>query len=134
MASRVFRTAIFAGVMLALWLVGRPAHAASFAPFCDDRGATALAPPPALEATDEAVRRAATRPCDADTEAPVFGLALQSAHRIVRTFSADATPAAPPAPPRVLPTPLLDGPIAFVARETPPQAGVRYRVERPPRG
>ena len=57
MVTRVFRTAIFAGVMLALWTLGRPAHAATLAPFCDDRGATALAPPPALEAPDEAVRQ-----------------------------------------------------------------------------
>jgi hypothetical protein len=130
MVTKAFRTAIFAGVLLALWLVGRPAHAATFAPFCDDRGATALAPPPALEATDEAVRRTAVPPCDGD--APVFGLSLQAAHRVARTVSSAATPAATPAPLRLLPSP-LDGPIAFVARETPPQAGVRHRVERPPR-
>lgn len=131
MVTRAFRTAIFVGVMLALWLVGRPAHAATFAPFCDDRGATALAPPPTLEATDEAVRRTAAPPCDG--EAPIFGLALQPAHRVVPTASAAATPAATTAPLPLLPSP-LDGPIAFVARETARPAGVRYRVERPPRG
>jgi hypothetical protein len=131
MVTRVFRTAIFAGVMLALWTIGRPAHAATFAPFCDDRGATALAPPPALEATDEAVRRTAASPCDAGT--PIFGLALGPGHRSLRSFSADAALATTASPPRLPPSP-LDEPIAFVARQAPPRVGVRSRVERPPRG
>jgi hypothetical protein len=131
MVTRVFRTAIFAGVMLALWTLGRPAHAATLAPFCDDRGATALAAPPALEATDEAVRRTAAPPCDND--APFFGLALGPAHQSLRSFSADAAPAITAAQPRLL-HPSLDEPIAFVAGKALPLVGVRYRVERPPRG
>jgi hypothetical protein len=131
MVTRVFRTAIFAGVMLALWTLGRPAHAAILAPFCDDRGATALAEPPALEATDEAVRRSASPPCDED--APIFGLALGPAHRILRSLSADAAPAATAAELRPLP-PSLGETIAFVGGQTTPEAGVRCRVERPPRG
>ncbi len=126
----MFRATIFAGVMLAVWTLGRPAHAATLAPFCDDRGATALAAQPALEAPDEAVRRAAAAPCDAD--APLFGLALGPAHRILREVLTDAAPAAAGAPAQLTPPP-LDAPFAPVARETPPQAGVRYRVERPPR-
>jgi hypothetical protein len=126
----MFRATIFAGVMLAFWTLGRPAHAATLAPFCDDRGATALAPQPALEATDEAVRRAADAPCD--TDAPIFGLALGPAHRILSEVPADAAPAAIESPAQLAPAP-LDGSFAPVARETPPQAGVRYRVERPPR-
>jgi len=117
--------------MLALWTLGRPAHAAGLAPFCDDRGATALAAPPALEATDEAVRRSAAPPCE--DEAPIFGLALGPAHRTLRSFSADAAPAVAAAQPR-LPPPPLEEPIAFVAGQAAPQAGIRYRVERPPRG
>jgi hypothetical protein len=132
MVTRVFRTAIFAGVMLALWTLGRPAHAAMLAPFCDDRGATALAAPPALEATDEAVRRTATPP-PCDDAAPIFGLALGPAHRILRSLSADAAPAAMTAEPRPVP-PSLGEPIMFPAGQSTPAAGVRDRVERPPRG
>ena len=131
MVTRVFRTAIFAGVMLALWTLGRPAHAGTLAPFCDDRGATALAAQPALEATDEAVRRTAAPPCDDDV--PLFGLALGAAHRSLRSFSADAAPATAAAQPRLL-HPSLDEPMAFVVAQGPPLAGVRCRVERPPRG
>jgi hypothetical protein len=131
MVTRVFRAAIFAGVMLACWTLCRPAQAAVLAPFCDDRGATALAAPPALEATDEAVRRAAAPPCD--TDAPIFGLALGAGHRAIRTVSADATPAAPWPPLRLPPARLLVGALPVVRLEAPPFAGVRYRVERPPR-
>jgi len=134
MVTRVFRTAIFAGVMLALWTLGRPARAATLAPFCDDRGATALAPPPALEAPDEAIRRAAAVPCD--TDGPMFPdscLALSPAHRTVRATSPGDEAAASVLAPQLLPPP-LDGPFLFVVREAPPSAGVRYRVERPPRG
>jgi hypothetical protein len=129
MVTRVFRTAIFAGLMLAFWTLARPAHAA-LAPFCDDRGATALAPPPALEAPDEAIQRAAAPPCETDT--PISGLTLGQAHARVRAVPADAVPADAVAPLPPLPH-LASEPFAFVARDLPPQAGVRYRVERPPR-
>jgi hypothetical protein len=130
MVTRVFRTVIFAGVLLALWTLGRPAHAASLAPFCDDRGATALAPPPALEAPDEAVRRAAAPPCDSDE--PVYGHALGPGRHMARVFSGDlASAAAPPSAPRLARP--VDRSVSLVARESPPHAGVRYRVERPPR-
>jgi hypothetical protein len=131
MGTRVFRAAIFAGVMLALWTLGRPAHAAVLAPFCDDRGATALAAPPALEAPDEAIRRAAAPPCDS-TDAPIFGIALGPAHRTLRDPQASAAPASEAPRLQLLP-PLRGEPLVLVAREGPPQAGVRYRVERPPR-
>ena len=131
MATRVFRTTIFAGVLLALWTLGRPAHAAVFAPFCDDRGATALAAAPALEAPDEAIRRAAAAPCD--TDEPIFGLALGPARHTVRAGPTHVAPGAETPPSQLLPPP-LDAPLALVAGEAPPQAGVRYRVERPPRG
>ena len=130
MVARVFRTTIFAGVLLAIWTLGRPAHAAALAPFCDDRGATALAAPPALEASDEAIQRAAAPPCE--TDAPIF-LSLGPARHAVGAAPAAIAPAETIAPLRVLPPP-LDGLVAFVSGETPPQSGVRYRVERPPRG
>jgi hypothetical protein len=129
MVTRVFRTAIFAGVMLAFWTLARPAHAA-LAPFCDDRGATALAAPPALEAPDEAIQRAAAPPCET-TDTPLYGLVLGRAHAGVRSVPADAAPAGTVAP--LPPLPQVSEPFAFLEGDLPPQAGARYRVERPPR-
>lgn len=131
MVTRVFRTAIFAGVLLALWTLGRPAHAAGLAPFCDNRGATALAPQPALEAPDEAVQKAAAPPCDADE--PIFGRTLGPARRGARAASADLVAATTTSRPQRLATP-VDRDVSPVVRQAPPHAGVRYRVERPPRG
>jgi hypothetical protein len=130
MATRVFRTAIFAGVLLAVWTLGRPANAAVFAPFCDDRGATALAAAPALEAPDEAIRRAAAAPCD--TDEPIFRLALGPARRTLREAPTSVATGVETPPSQLLPPP-VDAPLTLVAREAPPQSGVRYRIERPPR-
>lgn len=127
---RVLRALLLASVALAVWTLARPAMAAP-APLCDDRGATMLAPAPALEAPDVAVQRVhATATCPAG-DLPL-GAAVAPAHQ------------APPPPPQggepVLPqTSLavaapageeLDMPTADV----PPPEGVRWRVERPPRG
>jgi hypothetical protein len=132
MVTRVFRTAIFAGVMLALWTLGRPAHAAGLAPFCDDRGATALAAPPALEAPDVAVQRAAAPPCDSD-EPIFFGRALGPARHAPRAIGVSTLTATTTQAALELAAPLERRP-SVLAPESPPRAGVRYRVERPPRG
>lgn len=133
MLRGVLRAALSVGLMLALWTFARPA-AAMPAGFCDDRGATSIAPPPALEAPDEAIER---------TRAPVtcFGDALEGrvaispAHAGIASFGSDAgsaltaravTIAAPPAP-------CADA-SSFFAVEASPPYGVRVRVERPPRG
>ena len=131
MVVKALRVALFSGLMVALWSFVHPAFAATLAPFCDDRGATALAPPPALEPTDEAVRRAAAPSADGD--GPSFAVVLRSAHRAPRITLVDVSPAsASRFAPGVLPPPAE--PRAFEARDLLPPAGVRFRVERPPRG
>jgi len=129
MVVRVLRGALFAGILLAVWSFALPARAASLAPFCDDRGATAIAAPPALEAPDEAVRRAAAPACTPD--GPLFGLAFDEGHQ----RGADPSPGQEPA---LAVSPVVFAPppgeaLAFVIRETSPPYGVRVRVERPPR-
>jgi len=129
MVVRALRAILFASVVLAVWSFARPARASALAPFCDDRGATALAAPPALEAPDEAVRRAATPPCSADE--PLFGLAFAQGH-------APSPGAAPGGEPALAVAPVTIAPpsgeaIEFVNRQVVPPFGVRYRVERPPR-
>jgi hypothetical protein len=109
--------------------VVRPLAPDTLAPFCDDRGATALAPPPALEPTDEALLRAAAPP--ADDGGPSFGASLVPARRVVKARTAELTPVLP-SPAALSPAPIS----AFVVfeREALPQGGVRFRIERPPRG
>jgi hypothetical protein len=62
---RVIRATLFASLALALWAFALPARASS-APFCDDRGASASAMPPALDAPDEALARARSCPTAGD--------------------------------------------------------------------
>ncbi|HEY5147635.1 MAG TPA: hypothetical protein VII82_12765 [Polyangiaceae bacterium] len=129
MVVRALRAALFASILLAVWSFARPARAASLAPFCDDRGATAIASPPALEAPDEAVRRAAAPSCTPD--GPLFGLAFDHGHSHGAKASPEQEPAIAVVPVAIAhPTGDL---IAFATRETSPPYGVRYRVERPPR-
>lgn len=54
---RLLRAVLLSGLTLVLCMIVRPAFA-SEAPFCDDRGASAIALPPALDASDQAVARA----------------------------------------------------------------------------
>jgi hypothetical protein len=132
MASRVLRAAIAASLALALFVLARPARAAS-APFCDDRGASAIAAPPVLEAPDDAIRRAGIVSCDSDMEERLLDASVGPAHRVPGRGPASAEPAL--ASWRVhLPSPsgqLVPVPSARVA---PPPEGVGFRVERPPRG
>jgi hypothetical protein len=115
--------------MLALWTVSRPAAAAVPAGLCDDRGASAVAPPPALEAPDEAIQRArAAAPCGGDVESRV---AVSPGHRGISVAESDA-PSALPAQPLVWLAPHS----AVIPRAEPAERrglGVHWRVERPPR-
>jgi hypothetical protein len=134
MVAKTLRAAIFTSLMLVLWTFARPAGAATLAPFCDDRGATALAPAPALEATDEAVRRAAAPPdCDV-MGTPVRGLSVGHARPRVSAEPAEVTPVQTPASLRLVAP--AGEPLDVVVRASSllPQPGVRFRVERPPRG
>jgi hypothetical protein len=131
MVIRALRAALFASIVLAVWSFARPARAASLAPFCDDRGATALASPPALEAPEEAVQRAAAPPCDLFEDTSVYALAFDHGQRPGPSASPGAESAL--AAHAIVVAPPASQPIAFVLSETSPPYGVRYRVERPPR-
>ena len=127
---RILRAALFASFFLAAWAFARPARASALAPFCDDRGATALAAAPALEATDEAIARAKASPCDGNE--PLVGLAVGPGHRAPAAPSDDVGSAQPVTLPLLVP--LVGISIDFAARARAEQHGVRWRVERPPRG
>jgi hypothetical protein len=127
---RVLRAVLVASVALAIWTLARPAMAAP-APLCDDRGASALAPPPVLEASDVAVQRArATATC------PLADLPL------VTTIAPGHR--APPSPPPSGEPLLVQSSVAVApptgeeldlpTADVPPLEGVWSRIERPPRG
>ena len=129
MLRRTLRAVLFAIVTIALWTVARPAHAMP-APFCDDRGATAIAEPPLLVAPEIAVHRAiAAVSCDA--EDLVLGAAVAPGQGDAPASAAQAEPAVPPAAPVVAPA---ESSSASVATDVLPVAdGVRSELERPPR-
>jgi|HubBroStandDraft_6_1064221.scaffolds.fasta_scaffold15261_2 hypothetical protein len=128
MVGRALRAALFAALVLALWTLARPAHAA-FAPFCDDRGATALAAPPAIEAPDEAIRRTLASSCE--HEKVEFGLSVRAQRKSTAPLSDGSekgwqsqVSSSGPAPGEMLES---------VPVQPSPCIGVRVRVERPPR-
>lgn len=128
MVRRALRAALFAALVLVLWTLARPARAAS-APFCDDRGATALAAPPALEASGEAIRRAHISSCT--HEKVELGLTVRAQRRA-------AAPPSEGSDKGWQPEVRLIGPaLGEVPKAAPvpasPSLGVRARVERPPR-
>jgi len=129
MLAKAIRAALFTGLVLALWTFARPARADVLAPFCDDRGATALAPPPALEPTDQALLRASAPP--SDDGGPSFGASLVPARHVFRAKASEAAVRVP-MPAIVSPSPISA--LVVFEREALPQAGVRFRIERPPRG
>ena len=130
MFRRVRRAVLFLGFALAVWAFARPASAMP-AGLCDDRGASAIAPPPALEVPDlEFVRARAAASCPGD-EGPVRAT-IGPAHRVFKPFSASSdqtlpvamTPSSPDPGERVEPAPHANRSLR----------GTRWRVERPPRG
>jgi hypothetical protein len=131
MVRALLRAALFGSVFLTLWTLARPASAA-IAPLCDDRGASGIALPPPLEAPEDAIQRArATATCERDEI--LLGSSVRSTHRC----GPKAAPSPPePAQPAAQPRFVFSGGsearlLAIVAL---PRDGVRYRVERPPRG
>jgi hypothetical protein len=129
MVRAFLRVALFGGVFLALWTLARPAAAAT-APLCDDRGASAVAAPPALVAPDQAIERARTT-CSYTKELP-FGACISPAQKTVPRSSPVADHAVPAAALRIAPAAAEQPqPVIPVARAL---EGVRSRVERPPRG
>jgi hypothetical protein len=137
-----------------LWLVAAPALAAeppgpftyalpiepppapgtpSVAPLCDDRGATVLAPPPVLQAPESTLEQG-----DDPADACSFVETSTKTYRPVPQGGSDSpsSDGAATTLTRVVAT------VPDAAREislppavlTAPAAGVRMRVERPPRG
>jgi hypothetical protein len=115
--------------MFAVWTMSRPALAAS-APFCDDRGASAIAAPPALQAPGAAIERTVNASCEADE--PLTCAVVAPAHRSVTrpVAVADFTLCSAP----VVLRPSSSCAIRAPASTNCPPAGVSVRVERPPRG
>jgi hypothetical protein len=129
MLRRALRAFLVSSLALALWTVSRPAHA-SPAPLCDDRGATAIAPPLALEAPEGAIERARTPVTCPGSDVP-YGSTVDRGHRGMAGATTAAQPVLPASATGLVPPPgvTVDPP----ARFTDPPEGVRSRVERPPR-
>jgi hypothetical protein len=128
MVRRALRAALFAVVAVVVWTVARPARAAP-APFCDDRGASALAAPPALEAPDDAIRRAVFSGCDHDKLES--GISVRSPHERVASQSDDSSSCW--RSDGTVPSPALEATPGSVFVRLPRIVGVSSRVERPPR-
>jgi hypothetical protein len=129
MLRRALRAFLVSSLALALWTVSRPAHA-SPAPLCDDRGATAIAPPLALQAPEGTIERAHTPVACPGSDLP-FGSTIARGHRGAAGATTAAQPVLPSSATAVVPPPgvTVDPP----SRCTDPPEGVRFRVERPPR-
>jgi hypothetical protein len=135
MLARVARAALFLTTMLVVSTLTRSAFAAA-APFCDDRGATALAAPPVLVAPEAALQRARAGACGDQSDGDRWMAALRQARQLSSDVSA---PPDGPGPaglgPRLVQVPLASSSMfrrSEVAGQ--PATGARLRVERPPRG
>jgi len=129
MLRRALRATLFAGLVLALWTFARPASAMPAA-LCDDRGASAIAPAPALEAPEDALRRPRFAPSCGDHDLPFFAAVSRAHPRL-------ATP--PPGGDKALPVLLVHSAATCAEVLEPPASevstshGVRSRIDRPPR-
>jgi hypothetical protein len=124
---RLARFLVFGACLLTMWLVAGPARADG--PACDDRGATVVAPSPALVDVFPTVEA-----CE------VYGLAGWSSGAPAILPQAPGAPTVPSSSPATL-IPAMRPPLAppegvrlglDVARTRAP-SGVTERVERPPR-
>ncbi|MDP9000792.1 MAG: hypothetical protein M3O46_11850, partial [Myxococcota bacterium] len=126
---RVQRAAFFVGFVLAMWTLARPASAMP-AGLCDDRGATAIAPPPALQASDEAVRRARAPASCAGMELPTCATIAPAPHG---PSFASADPGSALLAERLeLGAPYGES-LEFAMAPHRPLTGIHLRIERPPR-
>jgi hypothetical protein len=131
MLRRAVRVAVMLGVVLAVWTIARPASAA-VAPFCDDRGASAIAPPPTLESPNDVIQRVRAASKCASDDGDAFRRTFAPMHRLPQPPGPNVEPTLPRTTPTVAPAEGcvldLDSPPALVP------SGVRFRIERPPRG
>jgi hypothetical protein len=131
MLRRVLRSVLIAGLALAVWTFARPAYAAP-APYCDDRGASAIAQPPVLEAPDVAVQRARLSTQCVGEDMLLFHATIAPGHARLAMPGSDAQHAL--CTPPVFPPPIGCGLLDPTPLQARPCSGVRSRVERPPRG
>jgi hypothetical protein len=134
MVRRALRVVLFASFVIVFWTMARPAYAyaahASAAPLCDDRGATSLAPPPALEAPDVAIQRARAASCTCGDELALF-VTITAVHHGVAPPSADSAQALPASSLHL--APLVGDDLDDSVDAGRPLDGIRSRVDRPPR-
>jgi hypothetical protein len=129
-ARATLRAVLAVTIVLALWTVSHPASAAAAA-LCDDRGASVIAPPPPLEASDEAIQREQIPDaCLGDGVLPL-GARISPAPRGVPFFFPSADQALPIVPARLAMSAGTES--VVLPRTARAPAGVRSRVERPPR-
>jgi hypothetical protein len=129
MRRRVLRLAIFACTLLAMWTVALPALAAP-APYCDERGASAMAAPPTLQPVDEAILRArVVLSCPLDEL--LLCSTIAPGHRLPVASVTSTEPAVTTTMPAVMASPGEDLPPTVVHGQ--PLSGMRSRVDRPPR-
>jgi hypothetical protein len=133
MRGVVWRIVVASLFAAALCLVTRTASAMQ-APYCDDRAATLMAPPPTLLASETALRRAPTAPswfCDSAGAASTTTPEVAPGHGQHQAPSPQADPAVP-ACAAALAEPTGE-PITSPAHAAPSTDGVHFRIDRPPR-
>jgi hypothetical protein len=130
MLRRVILRLLAASLALAVWTVARPAQATT-APFCDDRGASAMAPPPVLEAPDVGVQRAAV-PASCPDEDVLLGTTVRSGRVASAPLTVGGDPLLLPTQAKTAVPPAES--MTILPPVESPREGVRFRIERPPRG
>jgi hypothetical protein len=134
MLARVLRAVLVLATMFVVLAMARPAYAAAAsAPFCDDRGATALAPPPTLEAPDGAIQRARAEACGLKTDGDAWLAMFRSGRgRADASAASDGAAAAmTAASPAIVAADCVVLPV--VETRAAPAAAPGSRLERPPR-
>jgi hypothetical protein len=137
MFARVARAALFFATMFVVSSLARSAHASTEgrgpAPFCDDRGATALAAPPDLEAPDEAVRRVRASACDLNGGNAITKWMASFGRSRTQVGAAPETPGPAFLTATLVTTRDVSGILPACRDVGRPCTGMRVRVERPPR-
>ena len=134
MPRRLVRLVLAIATTLAAWLVVMPARAA--APFCDDRGASTLAPAPQLQAPEVSIDVGASA---SDAERCLDALGKSSARNALDEGRAPPTASSAQSFDATLPSAIPIGRASFVVLAVPASSravvrpGIQGRVDRPPR-